>query len=81
MKLTKEVSDECLIIRSKTKITLFRIFAMNDELSECCKKSTHLECTDCACKCHIPGTMEYMSRNIARLEKERPGVGDSLPGF
>jgi len=22
-----------------------------------------------------------MSRNIARIEKERPGVGDSLPGF
>ncbi len=54
---------------------------MNDELSECCKKSSHLDCSDCACKCHIPGTMEYMSRNIARLEKERPGVGDSLPGF
>jgi len=54
---------------------------MNDRLSEHCKKSTHIDCSDCACRCHIPGTMEYMSRNIARLEKERPGVGDSLPGF
>jgi len=54
---------------------------MNGRLSEHCKKSTHIDCSDCACRCHIPGTMEYMSRNIAKLEKERPGVGDSLPGF
>ncbi len=54
---------------------------MINELSDYCKKNTHLDCNDCLCKCHIPGTMEYMSRNIARIEKERPGVGDSLPGI
>jgi hypothetical protein len=25
--------------------------------------------------------MEFLSRNIAKLEKERPGVGESLPGY
>jgi hypothetical protein len=29
----------------------------------------------------VPGTMEFLSRNIAKLEKERPGLGESLPGY
>lgn len=51
------------------------------ELSNSCKSGNHIDCEECVCKCHIPGTMEYMSRNIARLEKERPGLGESLPAF
>ena len=51
------------------------------ELSSNCKSGNHIDCEDCVCKCHIPGSMEYMSRNIARLEKERPGLGESLPAF
>jgi hypothetical protein len=51
------------------------------ELSNNCKNGNHIDCKECVCKCHIPGTMEYMSRNIARLEKERPGLGESLPAF
>jgi hypothetical protein len=52
-----------------------------NEFSKNCKVGSHLDCNECICKCHIPGTLEYMSRNIARLEKQRPGLGDSLPGF
>jgi hypothetical protein len=51
------------------------------ELSNNCRNGNHLDCEECVCKCHIPGTMEYMSRNIARLEKELPGLGESLPAF
>lgn len=51
------------------------------ELSNNCKSGNHIDCEECVCKCHIPGTMEYLSRNIARLEKERPGLGESLPAF
>ena len=54
---------------------------VSNGLSDYCKKGSHIDCSDCICKCHIPGTMEYMSRNIAKLEKEKPGLGDSLPGF
>ena len=32
-----------------------------------CKSNKHLECLDCMCKCHI-----------AKLEKDTPGVGESL---
>jgi hypothetical protein len=30
------------------------------------------------CKCHIPGTMEHLARNIAKLDKKRPGIGETL---
>jgi hypothetical protein len=43
-----------------------------------CKSNRHLECADCMCKCHIPGTMENLAKKIAKLEKETPGVGESL---
>jgi hypothetical protein len=43
-----------------------------------CKSNRHLECVDCMCKCHIPGTMENLAKKIAKLEKETPGVGESL---
>ena len=54
---------------------------VSNGLSDYCKKGSHIDCSDCVCKCHIPGTMKYMSRNIAKLEKEKPGLGDSLPGL
>jgi hypothetical protein len=43
-----------------------------------CKSNKHLECLDCMCKCHIPGTMENLAKKIAKLEKDTPGVGESL---
>lgn len=43
-----------------------------------CKNNKHLECLDCMCKCHIPGTMENLAKKIAKLERETPGVGESL---
>ena len=67
-----------------TKLKLVSIVkcTMNrKELSTSCRNGNHIDCQECVCKCHIPGTMEYMSRNIARLEKERPGLGESLPAF
>ena len=75
--------------RTKSRLWLIKLklvnivkYTMNrKELSNSCKNGNHIGCEDCVCKCHIPGTMEYMSRNIARLEKERPGLGESLPAF
>jgi hypothetical protein len=49
--------------------------------TEYCRTGSHVECNNCICKCHVPGTIEFLSRNIAKLEKERPGVGESLPGY
>jgi len=43
-----------------------------------CKSNRHLECADCMCKCHIPGTMENLAKKIAKLEKDTPGVGETL---
>jgi hypothetical protein len=54
-------------------------FMDNNEVAEYCKSGNHVDCNSCNCKCHVPGTIEFLSRNIAKLEKERPGVGESLP--
>jgi len=43
-----------------------------------CKTNRHLECADCMCQCHIPGTMENLAKKIAKLERETPGVGETL---
>jgi len=52
---------------------------MNEhEVSSDCKNKNHLDCNDCLRKCHIPGTMENLARKIAKLEKQTPGLGDSL---
>lgn len=48
------------------------------DLSKDCKNRDHLECDDCICKCHIPGTMENLARKIAKLERQVPGFGESL---
>ncbi len=51
---------------------------MSNSISSDCKSNRHLECHDCMCKCHIPGTMENLAKRIAKLEKDTPGVGESL---
>jgi hypothetical protein len=48
------------------------------ELSDNCKGGNHVDCADCLCKCHIPGTMENLAKNIARLDRKRPGIGETL---
>lgn len=50
----------------------------NQGLSESCRGANHADCSDCMCKCHIPGTMENLARNIAKLERKRPGIGETL---
>lgn len=74
--------DKCIRWAIKLKLVKTVKCTMNrKELSNSCKNGKHIDCEECVCKCHIPGTMEFMSRNIARLEKERPGMGESLPAF
>jgi hypothetical protein len=46
--------------------------------SESCNNGAHLDCNDCLCSCHIPGTMAYLAKNVAILEKKAPGLGESL---
>jgi hypothetical protein len=70
-----------LWLRKLKLVSIVKCTMNRRELSINCRKGNHIDCKECECKCHIPGTMEYMSRNIARLEKERPGLGESLPAF
>ena len=51
---------------------------VRQELSEYCKNKNHIECKDCICTCHIPGTMDNLAKNIAKLERKAPGIGESL---
>jgi hypothetical protein len=52
---------------------------MNEhEVSSESKNQNHLHRNAGHCKCHIPGTMENLARKIAKLEKQTPGLGDSL---
>ncbi len=51
---------------------------MNQGLSEFCKKNHHVDCSDCICNCHIPGTMENLAKKIAKLDKTIPGYGETL---
>ena len=48
------------------------------EISEFCKKNNHLECKECMCNCHIPGTIENLAKKIARLDRTAPGIGETL---
>jgi hypothetical protein len=48
------------------------------EISENCKKNKHVECNECMCNCHIPGTMENLAKKIAKLDKTIPGIGETL---
>ena len=67
-------------IQEKTiiRIILSSLIMSATSISGDCKSNRHLECVDCMCKCHIPGTMENLAKKIAKLEKETPGVGESL---
>ena len=67
-------------IQEKTiiRIILSSLLMSATSISGDCKSNRHLECVDCMCKCHIPGTMENLAKKIAKLEKETPGVGESL---
>jgi hypothetical protein len=51
---------------------------MSKAASESCRIGKHIDCSDCLCNCHVPGTIENLSRNIALLEKTRPGIGESI---
>ena len=50
----------------------------NQEISQSCKKNHHIDCNDCMCNCHIPGTIENLAKKIAKLDKKIPGIGESL---
>jgi hypothetical protein len=67
---------------AKIKIEACRVINVfelsNQGLSDNCKGGNHVDCTDCMCKCHVPGTMENLSRNIAKLDRKRPGIGETL---
>lgn len=67
-------------IQEKTiiRIILSSLLMSTTSISGDCKSNRHLECVDCMCKCHVPGTMENLAKRIAKLEKETPGVGESL---
>lgn len=47
-------------------------------ISEKCKTGSHVDCNDCLCQCHIPGTMENLARKIAMLDRKRPGIGENI---
>jgi hypothetical protein len=47
-------------------------------LSDHCKAGSHIDCNDCMCRCHIPGTIENLAKNIAKLDRKRPGIGETL---
>lgn len=46
--------------------------------SENCNNKNHVDCDDCMCTCHIPGTMDNLAKNVARLDRSTPGLGESL---
>ena len=48
------------------------------EISQYCKRNNHIECSDCMCKCHIPGTMENLAKKIANLDRKTPGLGETI---
>lgn len=66
---------------TKIKIRIrINIFSIMDKqgFSEKCTSGNHLDCKDCMCNCHIPGTMAHLAKNVAILEKKIPGLGESL---
>ena len=46
--------------------------------SEKCNSGNHIDCKDCICNCHIPGTMANLAKNLAKVERNLPGLGESL---
>ena len=48
------------------------------QLSKSCKDLKHIECSECICNCHVPGTMENLARKISLLDKANPGIGETI---
>ena len=70
-----------IINYDKIKIGYQEIFLLimnSAEISQYCKRNNHIECSDCMCNCHIPGTMENLAKNIAKLDKKTPGIGETI---
>ena len=54
-------------LRDKHKNKDWSIFYFswtNKRFREYCKNKNHVECKDCICRCHIPGTMDNLAKNI-----------------
>jgi hypothetical protein len=51
---------------------------VDQRFSKHCKNGNHVDCEDCMCNCHIPGTIDNLAKNIARLERRVPGLGESV---
>lgn len=70
-----------ITIYDKIKIGYLEIFLLimnSAEISQYCKRNNHIECSDCMCNCHIPGTMENLAKKIAQLDKKTPGIGETI---
>ena len=64
-------------VKIRIRVNVFYIMAKQG-FSEKCNNGNHLDCKDCMCSCHIPGTMAHLAKNVAILEKKTPGLGESL---
>lgn len=79
----QSIQSDHPINHGETKIKIrirTNIFSIMDKqgFSENCTSGNHLDCKDCMCNCHIPGTMAHLAKNVAILEKKIPGLGESL---
>ena len=70
----------CMVTKDKDKNKVYTImYVMSKQgFSENCNNKNHLDCDDCMCTCHIPGTMDNLAKNVARLDRSTPGLGESL---
>lgn len=48
------------------------------QLSNNCKNLKHIDCNECMCDCHVPGTIENLARKISQLDKKNPGIGETI---
>jgi hypothetical protein len=75
------VNFALIINYDKIKIGYQEIFLLimnSAEISQYCKRNNHIECSDCMCNCHIPGTMENLAKKIAKLDRKTPGIGETI---
>ena len=72
----------CMVTKDKDKnrVCYKRCMFMSKQqgFSENCNNKNHVDCDDCMCTCHIPGTMDNLAKNVARLDRNTPGLGESL---
>ena len=64
--------------KDKNKVYTIMYVMSKQGFSENCNNKNHLDCDDCMCSCHIPGTMANLAKNVARLYRSMPGIGESL---